>query len=548
MRQTYQSGKLSLDFGYDKGMLTSIQRGGYISLSGEKQYQIYSFGYDMFGNRTSVAVKNAAGNQQVLATYTYNGNNGTLKKMTYGPSNSAVSTVDYTYDKLDRVKTVKYSDAGNSTTYGYRYSADGSLSGITVNNEPAYDYAYDSLGRLIYSAKLQNKRPVLYTSHQYDTSDRLKKQSWQIGNDSFTESYTYDQTYGVLIEMSSGGDILEFQYNSLKMPAKRLSPRLDMTYNYQVLNSGSGRITNRVESVAYELKPDNGTRQYKKLNYTYDELDNITCIKEGDTELAKYTYDEQNQLIREELPSQTLLHDYDTYGNIRLKKTFHSNGDFEQRSYIYGNDIWKDQLTAMSYMDTEGEVHYRNFTYDEVGNPLAYDTGKKGWNFTWKKGRQLATATSIDLSIINTYDVDGIRDSKTVRTLQNGTVTGSVRHDYTTLGGKIIREAYGANVIDYFYDNNGRPYKIVVKAGSTNPVTGYFVLILQGDVIGIIDSNGAVAVEYQYDAWGKEISHTTAGDDGSTLYNYNALKYRGYYYDSETGFYYVSSRYYGVPS
>ena len=63
-------------------------------------------------------------------------------------------------------------------------------------------------------------------------------------------------------------------------------------------------------------------------------------------------------------------------------------------------------------------------------------------------------------------------------------------------------------------------------------------------MIGIIDSNGAVAVEYQYDAWGKEISHTTAGDYGSTLYNHNALKYRGYYYDAETGFYYVSSRYY----
>lgn len=114
-------------------------------------------------------------------------------------------------------------------------------------------------GKTLYSAKLQNKRPVLYTSHQYDTSDRLKKQSWQIGNDSFTESYTYDQTYGVLIEMSSGGDILKFQYNSLKMPAQRVSPRLDMIYNYQVLDYENGRITNRVESVTYELKPDNGT-------------------------------------------------------------------------------------------------------------------------------------------------------------------------------------------------------------------------------------------------------------------------------------------------
>ena len=97
-------------------------------------------------------------------------------------------------------------------------------------------------------------------------------------------------------------------------------------------------------------------------------------------------------------------------------------------------------------------------------------------------------------------------DSKTVRTLQNGTVTGSVRHDYTTLGGKIVRESYGANVIDYFYDNNGSPYKVVVKAGSASPVTGYFVLNLQGDVIAIVDDAGVVAVEYEYDAWGKEIS------------------------------------------
>ena len=139
-------------------------------------------------------------------------------------------------------------------------------------------------------------------------------------------------------------------------------------------------------------------------------------------------------------------------------------------------------MTAIAYRDKNGITHNGIFSYDAVGNPLTYNNGK---------------------------------------------------NSYTTLGGKIVREAYGANVIDYFYDNNGRPYKVVVKAGSASPVTGYFVLNLQGDVIGIIDSNGAVAVEYQYDAWGKEISHTTAGDYGSTLYNHNALKYRGYYYDVE---------------
>ena len=156
----------------------------------------------------------------------------------------------------------------------------------------------------------------------------------------------------------------------------------------------------------------------------------------------------------------------------------------------------------------------------------------------WKNGRQLSSATSGNTTITNTYDVDGIRETKTV----NGE-----KHTYTYLGEKLARETYGSNVIDYFYDSEGRPYKFTVKEGSTT-YTGYFVLNLQGDVIAIIDSDGAVAVEYEYDAWGKELSYTTSGSCGSKLYSYNALKYRGYYYDAETGFYYVSSRYYGVPS
>ena len=56
-----------------------------------------------------------------------------------------------------------------------------------------------------------------------------------------------------------------------------------------------------------------------------------------------------------------------------------------------------------------------------------------------------------------------------------------------------------------------------------------------------------MAVEYEYDSWGNILMDSAAeqtGQTGQTLKFYNALKYRGYYYDAETGFYYVSSRYY----
>ena len=49
-------------------------------------------------------------------------------------------------------------------------------------------------------------------------------------------------------------------------------------------------------------------------------------------------------------------------------------------------------------------------------------------------------------------------------------------------------------------------------------------------------------MEYAYDAWGNLLS--TTGRLARTLGEYNPLRYRGYVYDTETGFYYLQSRYY----
>ncbi len=59
---------------------------------------------------------------------------------------------------------------------------------------------------------------------------------------------------------------------------------------------------------------------------------------------------------------------------------------------------------------------------------------------------------------------------------------------------------------------------------------------------GIVDGNGNTVVEYRYDAWGKLLS--TTGSLASTIGKANPFLYRGYYYDSETGLYYLNSRYY----
>lgn len=135
-------------------------------------------------------------------------------------SGNKLATVNYTYDLLDRVESVTYDNEAD-VTYGYQYNAEGSLSGIKVNGVKTYDYVYDSLGRLIYSTKFQNQIPALRTSHQYDTSDRITAQNWQIGTESFSESYTYNSQDGTLSSMKIGeNDTLGFQYNSLKFLQK----------------------------------------------------------------------------------------------------------------------------------------------------------------------------------------------------------------------------------------------------------------------------------------------------------------------------------------
>ena len=72
---------------------------------------------------------------------------------------------------------------------------------------------------------------------------------------------------------------------------------------------------------------------------------------------------------------------------------------------------------------------------------------------------------------------------------------------------------------------------------------------LQGDIVGIRNSAGTLVAQYVYDAWGKILRITDKdGNDVSGnpdhIANINPFRYRGYYYDVETGWYYLNTRYY----
>ena len=89
----------------------------------------------------------------------------------------------------------------------------------------------------------------------------------------------------------------------------------------------------------------------------------------------------------------------------------------------------------------------------------------------------------------------------------------------------------------YCYDNEGicgfRYYN-----GTWNTYT--YVKNPQGDIILIKDVMGASKVKYSYDAWGK----CTIKNNVSNIATINPFRYRGYYFDLETGLYYLNARYY----
>ncbi len=158
--------------------------------------------------------------------------------------------------------------------------------------------------------------------------------------------------------------------------------------------------------------------------------------------------------------------------------------------------------------------------------------GDGTWTYTWEAGRKLKQMSKSRMTVEYAYDHNGLRTQKKVT--QGGVVTTT---DYTLHGKLLMHMKQGSDELHFFYDANSRP--AMVKYNGT---LYSYVHNLQGDIVAILDNNGAKVAEYKYDAWGKPLA--TTGSMASSLGTLNPFRYRGYVYDEETGLYYLRSRYY----
>lgn len=485
-------------YSYTKDKLTSIDHNGFR----------YGFEYDAFGNTTAASI---AGSQVIQ--YIYESGNGNLSRTVYANGNE----IRYTYDSQDRMTESYFRDFSGGTEQKlntYTYDKEGNLCRVVNHmSGKTYDLDYDFLDRLM---RVRDEKGSFY-EYTYDATNHMTKLIHKAGVSHTTTLYTYDKDGREQTTKVRGGYTKTSTYDKLGRAA------------------GVTLSTKKAFAVKVAYPAANGNQEHampsgltvgdRKLTYQYDKNGNITRIQDrsgsGAAKTDTFCYDERNQLIREDSQTQnkTIVYEYDLGGNLtEVKEYAYTTGELpafpertETGSYA---SVWKDQL-----VNWNGTA----MTYDAIGNMLT----RGNITYRWTMGRKLAGVNN-GKNIQYFYDHTGSRTKKVV----DGTAT-----EYRMAGELLVSEITNGQTFWYTYDSNANLVSIII--GGKNY---FYVRNLQNDIIALIDEDGNTVVNYTYDSWGKILSITGSLKD--TVGQQNPFRYRGYYYDKETGMYYLKNRYY----
>ena len=425
-----------------------------------------------------------------------------------------VTTVTYSYDKDFHLLSESYA---NDDVIRYTYNDNGDVTAQYHNSnaKPYVTYTYNDDGELTEKVNADTKLKYVYGENDkvevYKTSDNALVQS-------YTETKTdADEENGI----ESKTDVTESHFGtSYSSVVKDKSIEYTNASN-TVLYSYTTTGTDDSEKINASSVKYNGSTSLSS-SYSYDDNGNVLAKSYGENTSITNTYDSKDRITSTTYAGKTTNYTYDSNGQLLSANddtyAYDSRGNITSKTesgttttFTYSTGGWKDQLVSVNGVD---------LTYDDNGNVLTYGDKK----YTWNSGRNLESIVDGDKKYSYTYDENGIRTSKTV----NGVTTY-----FNTKDGVILSQTDGTNTWYFQYDTNGSPLGFVLNG------TQYFYITNQmGDVLAITDTNGSIVGNYKYDAWGKVL---TADTD---IAKQNPIRYRGYYYDNETDYYYLQSRYY----
>lgn len=476
-----------------------------------EEFDIYKFYYLNHGELYQVKVANT-----VTIAYNYD-NEFKLVSETY--ANDEV--IRYTYNSNGDV-TAQYHNSNANPYVTYTYSEDGELT-QKINTDTGLKYVYGENGSVSVYKTSDNTLVNSYseTQTEADEANNITAKT-DITETHFGQSFT-SVVKDKGIDYIFNGNTAGYSYQtegtdeSEKMTADAVkyngNTALSSAYTYD----DNDNITKKLYT--YRIGEETETVSFDN---SYDSDGRITDTGYNGYDIH-YTYDSNGQLIRvDNAPAShtATVYSYDSRGNVIEKKVhpFTYTEDItseptETKTFTYANSGWKDQLIAVDGVE---------LTYDEIGNVLTFGSR----SFTWNSGRNLAQITDGTNIYSYTYDENGIRTSKAV----NGVTTY-----YNTKDGVILSQSNGTDTMYFQYDKSGTPVGFVYNG------TQYFYLTNQmGDVIAVTEQDGDIICEYGYDEWGKLIGITYVDEENVqqvAVANANPIRYRGYYYDTDTGLY-----------
>ena len=491
-------------FSFADGLLDEITRGG----------TAYGLEYDEIGRYYGASIGGA-----VLVSNDYDARQR-LSLQNYANGDSYAPEYDY----KNRVISETYDNA-NTPNFSYSYNLKNQMNRLVDReNGTTWNYGYDVSGRL---ANFWGSDGTQARFDFNSKADKLSRLTVSQNGDTISDVEYFYADDGRPIEAT----LYSMEDSSVNYGFDGLN-RLEQTELWMgeagVLQHGYSYLTGSYEDMdvatglvgqlLQEFDDGEGAEPLGEYTYIYDDAGNITSVTDIDGNVTQYSYDGLNRLVREDnqVLDVTTTFSYDTEGNLLAKTTYEYTVGalglaLDTVSYAYGNANWADQLTSY-----DGKA----ITYDAMGNPLTYD----GYSYSWQKGRQLAGISGNGLTASYKYNSEGLRTEKTI---------DSVTTKFTWVGGLLMRQSDGTGTLDFAYDASGRAIGFKYGGGL------YFYLYnLQGDVMGIVDAEGDIVAAYTYDAYGNVLAA-----DG-VLAEMNPLRYRGYYWDSEIGVYYLQSRYY----
>ena len=429
------------------------------------------------------------------------------------------SAKDGSYEKL------YYNDSLQLTNY---YNKKGELTSVTDSLSSAnVTCVYNSLGQMTSYTEKQGNSTKIKQAFTYDEYGNTNQMTLS-GGVRQTYKYSYDDLSDRRFKgMSFGGATEEVTYDNLdRIKTKKITFNgteiYTKTYAYRDVQHSSTQTnaTNQPKSIVYTK----GTSTKQNIQYTYYDMTGKLSGMNVNGKSIEYTY-KDNKLSQEKnyLLGTKSTKNYSFRGNISSDKKeilLSGGGSVEDKTinYSYTGDFMKyyGSLPCM---------------YDAMGNPTMYC----GKNAKWK-GKQL---TEFDGNYFN-YDGRGRRMRK-----------NAINYVYDSDGRLIRQYKDESKIIEpqtfiFYYDFEGvAAFKYTDK--NNNGTMFFYLRDGQGNIIAIVDSTGSVVVQYYYDAWGNHKVVDANGDeiiDQDDIGNLNPFRYRGYYYDTETGLYFLQTRYY----